>query len=503
MLPSEVRVTVREVWHVALPQGTSLAGGKEGLCQPVEWVSSLRAAFPLFGTLEKGYLALARLDVARKVDPRLTLAYLLDQLHRAGVAALVVDEPVGSEDAARADALSLPLLVLPPGADQHEIERDVLRTLVDHEGQLARRETEARQSLQQVMSRGGIPTVLGAVAERTGGEALLMNRMGTLVERAGGTPDGQALETSFAVSVAGRFLGNLVLRLPEEECSPLDSIYARQAAEICGIEMLQSLARQETEDRLGADLVEQLLDEDQREETIASRLVRLGYDVNPDRRHIVVALGEGCGDHRPEDGQHAAQDLRWAAQRDGATVLTAGYREHTIAFCSFPAAVPDRRVRIWLQEALSTASGARCSAGVSRVVRDVQGLRAALGQALDARALGQRVKGRDSPYYYEELGLYRLLAGLRARDEMKRFYEETLGPLARYDATHGTELVHTLDRFFAENANASRTSRALYIHRNTLNYRLQRIVEITGLDLDDAEARLALQLALKINQLSS
>jgi len=502
MCPSEVRVTVREIWHVALPQGTTLVGGKEGLSQPVEWVSPLRATFPLFGALERRYLALARLDVARRVDPRLTLAYLLEQLHRAGAAGLVVDEPVGDEDASRADALSLPLLVLPPGANQHEIERDILRTLIDHEGQLARREMEARQALQHLMSHGGIAAVLGALAGRSGGEVLLMDRTGATVERAGRAPEGQAFDTTFAVSVAGRFLGNLMLRLAGEGCNPLDSIYARQAAEICGIEMLQSLARQETEDRLGADLVEQLLDEDQPEEAITSRLARLGYDLGVGRRHIVLALGAGRGAPSHEGCQHVTQDLRWVAQHEGATALLAAYREHTIAFCSFPAAIPDRRMRAALQEALSTGDGARCSAGVSRVARGVQELRAAVAQAVDALALGQRVDGRLSPYYYEELGLYRLLAGLRARDEVQRFYEETLAPLARYDATHGSELVHTLDCFFAQNANASQASRALYIHRNTLNYRLQRIVEITGLDLDDAEARLALQLALKINRLS-
>lgn len=502
MAPSEVRITVGEIWTIALPRGTALAGGQAGLCQPVEWVSSLRATFPLFGNLEKGYLALARLDVARQVDPRLTVPYLLDQLHRAGVAALLVDEPVKPEASARADALSLPLFVLPPGADQHEVERDILRALVDHEGQLARREMESRQSLQQTMSRGGIAAVLQAVAERAGGEALLTDRAGNPVGRGGPAVAESARETTFAVSVAGRFLGNLVLRLPDKACMPLDSIYTRQAAEVCGIEMLQSLARKETEDRLGADLVEQMLDEEQREEALASRLARLGYDLSPDRRHVVVALGVGSG-HRLEDAEHAARDLAWAAQRDGATALTTVYREHTVAFCSVPAAVPDRRVRAWLQEALTTSTGEHCSVGVSRVVRDVAGLRAAVSQALDANALGRRIEGRASPYFYEELGLYRLLAGLRARDELKRFYEETVGPLARYDATHGTELVHTLECFFAQNANASSTSRALYIHRNTLTYRLQRIIEITGLDLDDAEARLALQLALKIHHLSS
>jgi len=500
MLPSEVHVTVRDVWDVALPQGTSLVGGEEGLCRSVEWVSSLRATFPLFGTLERGYLAIARLEIARQADPRLTVAYLLEQLHRAGATALVVDGPVSPDDAARADALALPLLVLPPGADLHEVERDILRTLVDHEGQLARREREARQHLQRVIGRGGIAAVLQTVAERAGAEVLLADRAGAVIQRAGHPPERPGLETTFAVSIGGRFLGNLMLRLPEEACGRLDTIYARQAAEVCGIEMLQSLTRQETEDRLGADLVEQLLDGEQREEAVASRLTRLGYDLGPDRRHVVVALS--AGDGSPEDCQHLAQDLRSAAQRAGAAVLCTGYRGHTVALCALPAALADRRVRAWLQEALSTASGERCSVGVSRVVDDVPGLRAAVAQALDALALGRRIEGRLSPHYYDDLGLYRLLAGLRARDEVQRFYEETLAPLARYDATHGTELVRTLDCFFAQNANASQTSRALYIHRNTLGYRLQRIVEITGLDLDDAEARMALQLALEIHRLS-
>lgn len=502
MSPSEVRVTVGEIWNVALPPGTVLAGGRAGLCRPVGWVSSLRATFPLFGSLENGYMALARMDVARQVDPGLTLPYLLDELHRAGVVALLVDEPAGPEGVERAEALPLPLFVLPPGTDYHEVERDILRTLVDHEGQLARREMEARQSLQRIMGRGGIAAVLQTVAERAGGEALLSDRLGTLVERAGAPVGDEAVETTFAVSVAGRFLGNLVLRLAEADSNPLDSIYLRQAAEVCGIEMLQRLTRQETEDRLGADLIEQLLGGQHTDEALTARLARLGYDLAPDRRHVVVALGEGRDGRQPDASQHVARDLCWAAQRDGATVIVCGYRQHTMALCSVPAAVHDRRVRAWLQEALAAADG-RCAAGVSRVVRNVAGLRIAVAQALDAGALGRRIKGRESPYYYEELGLYRLVVGLRSRDELKRFYEETLGPLARYDATHGTELVRTLECYFAENANASQTSRALYIHRNTLSYRLQRIVEITGLDLDDAEARLALQLALKIDRLSS
>ena len=99
------------------------------------------------------------------------------------------------------------------------------------------------------------------------------------------------------------------------------------------------------------------------------------------------------------------------------------------------------------------------------------------------------------------MGLYRLLAGLGDQEELRRFYPETLGDLVRYDAENHTELLRTLSVYFQEHANASRTARALYVHRNTLSYRLQRIAEITGTSLDDPQARLALQLALLIHRL--
>ena len=157
--------------------------------------------------------------------------------------------------------------------------------------------------------------------------------------------------------------------------------------------------------RLGADLVEQLLDDEHGGETLASRLARLGYDLSPDRRHVVVALGPSRDGRQTDDCQHAARDLCWAAQRDGGAVLTVGYREQIMAFCSFPAALPDRRVRAWLQEALSAADG-RCTAGVSRVVRDVQGSDR-VGQCAGAGACRPHRGAATAPLLHEELGLYR------------------------------------------------------------------------------------------------
>jgi cytidylate kinase len=79
------------------------------------------------------------------------------------------------------------------------------------------------------------------------------------------------------------------------------------------------------------------------------------------------------------------------------------------------------------------------------------------------------------------------------------FYDRTVGPLARYDASHNTRLVETLEAFFANLGNVSQAAESLFLHRNSLLYRLERIREITEMDLDDADALAEMAAGLEIN----
>jgi len=87
--------------------------------------------------------------------------------------------------------------------------------------------------------------------------------------------------------------------------------------------------------------------------------------------------------------------------------------------------------------------------------------------------------------------------------ELASFCQETIGALVEYDRTQHTNLVETLAAYFAHNGNLSATAEALFVHRNTLLYRMERIREISGLDLDNPETRLSIQLALRAHRLLS
>lgn len=82
--------------------------------------------------------------------------------------------------------------------------------------------------------------------------------------------------------------------------------------------------------------------------------------------------------------------------------------------------------------------------------------------------------------------------------ELEAFYERILGPLLTYGGTAGEDFLQTLSTYLRENGSWTRTKDLLHIHGNTLTYRLRRISELLGMDLNRYEDRLKLQLALEI-----
>ena len=100
---------------------------------------------------------------------------------------------------------------------------------------------------------------------------------------------------------------------------------------------------------------------------------------------------------------------------------------------------------------------------------------------------------------FEDTGAYRLLLPAMSEDpaELERFYSDTIAPLVAYDEQYGTELVHTLETFLDNDGSMAATYKQLYTHRHTIRYRLERVKELTGLDVDSTDGRERLGLGLK------
>jgi DNA-binding PucR family transcriptional regulator len=97
---------------------------------------------------------------------------------------------------------------------------------------------------------------------------------------------------------------------------------------------------------------------------------------------------------------------------------------------------------------------------------------------------------------FDDLGVLRILHN-ENEYEIRTFVKEWLGNLLDYDMRRRTDLVQTLSHYLDCGGNYDETAAALLIHRSTLRYRLQRIRDITGLDLNNVDSRLNLHVATR------
>jgi len=153
---------------------------------------------------------------------------------------------------------------------------------------------------------------------------------------------------------------------------------------------------------------------------------------------------------------------------------------------------PDPDVK--LLEALEE-SGLPCGIGTERPVIEA-------GQSLAEARLAEvasELLASCAPVRYSDMGSDRLLV-LLYRDrpgDLAAFVEDTLGPLLSRDAESATPLLPTLESFVLHGGRLRETASDIYVHRNTLAYRLDRAAEVLGVDLKDPQTRLSIELALR------
>lgn len=111
-------------------------------------------------------------------------------------------------------------------------------------------------------------------------------------------------------------------------------------------------------------------------------------------------------------------------------------------------------------------------------------------QASKCINLAIKQKQKNMIYYYEQLGLYQLFYDINNKTLLENFVHNILYSLMAYDKKYNTNLIQTLEVYLNKNCNLNQTAETLFIHRNTIKYRLQRIEKITNTSLDDAFTRL-------------
>jgi len=103
--------------------------------------------------------------------------------------------------------------------------------------------------------------------------------------------------------------------------------------------------------------------------------------------------------------------------------------------------------------------------------------------------------------FFEEMGVYQLLFSISDKQILIDMYKRLLGPLIKYDEKHHSELEQTLYDYLLYNGNQQAMAKNLFMHRNTINYRMNKIKELLENDLGSFEERMPYMLAFYIKKM--
>ncbi|MEM8534546.1 MAG: helix-turn-helix domain-containing protein [Chloroflexota bacterium] len=512
-------ITVRDVQRLALPSETVIVAGANHLSHQVSWVVMQRATPPAFANLRGGELALVSIKAIQALDEHLTLTRLIERLARVPIAAIAAIGPIPELAQTTAESVRMPLLHLPDSSSLREVEREIQRLISDYDAQIERRAAQLSTLLTQASLGGaGLNELLDVLTERTGhaigcysatGEVRALRGRGparvalqTLHPRAPGTMTHLAQSVWVQpLGTAGDRLG--FLAIAGTTLDDWDRLATQQGSTAIALELAKEQAVQAAEDRLRGDFVHAvLMGPPADSEALFQRAQELGYNLRLPHVALLCSVIPRSSNEAPSETVvvQAANLLNTSLATLNVSAPTMRRADGTL--CYLPLRDQATRARD-IVEKLRThmiAEMPNITIALGKEASNVAAWPRSLREAEQALLIGRQLFGNSRVLDFSDLGVYRLLLLLRESPELWDFYRTNLSGLAEYDQKQGNELLKTLEAFFASLGNLARTSEVLHVHRNTLLYRLKRIQEITGMDLDNAEDRLALWLSLKAHR---
>ena len=366
------------------------------------------------------------------------------------------------------------------------------------------------QMLDAVLTGDGLAAVADLAADAAGGPvAVVVPRLGVAVASAGGegalgavrryvgeqsrgrvAPVPAGVVAEVPIASGDERIGGVVLLTPGRP-EPEAVEFLHLAAVAALTEVAVEEAREEVEENVRGSFLEELRARPDGHDPadVVRRAARLGCDVSAG----AVVL---CAELTSERPRHVVALI--ASEYPGALAQHVEGAKAGRIYALLPGS-----------DQAATTAAARALAGrlqrhgvvaLSSFYADPAELGRAIQEAELVLEVLQRGDGLGGPIQEDiGTGTYRLLFRVLAShpEEVRSFYEDTVAAIVRYDDQYRTDLVQTLEAYLEHNCNMNATAAAIYAHRHTVAYRLDRVKELSGLDPMQTEDRERLGLGLK------
>lgn len=518
---------MRDVMHRPLLAEAVVAGGASGLDHLVRSVFAGETLESL-DALTGGELVLST-GMALTQEQELPAQYIgrLAEQHAAGLCLQLPpnwDEATGAmvEVANRA---GLPLIVFRGAMPVVDIWEDVQRMIAGRYDQSVARLNTAFHAFHRLSRSSYTPlnvitmtsdltSAIVVYVEEESGQVLIQPEgrfpdpasLSVALSELGGSEEPQYSALAFggkvfgvlrqSVNVLGASVGCIYILIDEQSFDPEDPMILEHATNALSYMLMKEHVQNQDLFREGSEVLQDLI---------------LGKTLPTQERHLWQRLGALSGDRyfmivgtaldqranvvstSPLPGV-----VREGLKRESLRAEVGVVGRNTVAVvCGALDEHMKRRMRqtVTDMEREMTHSGLKLRVGISADQTVGTAMLVAHRQA-EAVLRSQELLGGEISRFYEEMGVYRILLD-RPLEDLEHFVWEQLGPVLANDQNRNGDLIGTLRVYLNCLGHTNETARALFIHRQTLYYRLRKLRELLGSQLENPEQRLALEVALR------
>ncbi|GIP24916.1 CdaR family transcriptional regulator [Paenibacillus sp. J23TS9] len=498
--------TVREMLKLPVMEHATLISGEDGLDRIVQYIDIWEV--PDIGNwLREGEMVLTT-GYSTRNNPSL-LAEMVEQLAKVNGAGVAIKPErfiphIPQEMIDKSNLYHVPIIQLPIGMAYIDITYHVMEQILNRQAVLLKRSEEVNRALTGlVLNNRGMQVVADKVSELIGSPIWVVDQAGEVLAS---SPEGYPYRSSkdnrqWEVNVDNKILGKFVVE--KRELDEFDLMLIEQARLVFSLELMRDKIAMDTENRLRGTFFEELiLNPVADERLIASRGRQLGLAPEWSWEVAVIETDDPMYNEDESAVMAAIQSFirRESAIRKVRSHLQIYGGKIVLFLPSIKSMSADNHSQdpdkplLWsdeLHRQLKSWESVRI--GIGRPCSLFEAHRS-YNEARTAVSIGFRLNRGRQLFKYTEVEMIQLLLETTDLARLGRFVEEKVGKLAEHDNASGTNYLSTLYHYLATGGSLNETSKRMYIHRNSVNYRIDRIKTITGFDLSSAQIRYELYL---------
>ncbi|MCD6419965.1 MAG: PucR family transcriptional regulator ligand-binding domain-containing protein [Synergistetes bacterium] len=527
---NELGITVKDVLQLDVFKEIKVVSGLGGLSNVVTNVNVMKVPDILNWIRPGDFLLTTGYSIKDDKDAQVALIPMLAEKKAAaiGIKPRRYLSRIPPEMIELADRYNIPLLEIPFDLSFSDIMSPVMKMIVNKQMAILVKSDEAHKKLMNiVLSGGSIVDIMDATSEIVGCPICVRDLVyGRYFFSKDWIPSGLPSEPTedvfwrkgynvFPIASGDSVYGNICLCSKDRELTPLDVRVAEIASMMIALELVKEQAISEVELKYESEFMSDLLSGDG--EKVSLALEKAGvFGLSLHNRYVVMVF--------LLKDRHLNSDAEFmlrvrnrlisigkdVANRFKKRALFSVMGEFFVMLVDIGRGEKERNVD--LKRAFSPMleflinNLERSFVGKSAIVavgEPVDGLKYAWKSYQDAyisACIGSKLD-KDKIIFRDDIGVYGLLCRVASFDELRSFRDRVLGKLLTYGtAQRRKEIINTLNAFFECNRNVTTVSKKMFLHYNTVVYRLRKAEIILGVDLNDAEDVLKLELAIRIHK---